>query len=298
MRFTISLSKRLGLFVLVSIFCFIVTSLLVGFVIGAFGMTTPSTRILAVVQDLFMFMLPALVTAMLITRLPATFLLLDKKPGRKLLVWGLLALLFAVPAMEVVINWNNQIQLPPSIEAQLRQSEMQAQQMIEIMLGGYNVGSLVMGLLLVGILAPLAEELFFRGCLQRLFTTGGMNAHLAIWLTAMIFSALHGQVYGFVPRMLLGAFFGYSALWSRSLWVPVVMHAVNNSLYVIGRYVGGESSEALLSDPTLPAADTLLLVASTLLSIVCLVFMYRQRVRQAPDAGEAGGGFCSVEKNV
>lgn len=296
MRFTISLPKRLGLFVLVAFLCFVITSLLIGFVIKIFGMTEPSTRILAVIQDLVLFMLPALVTAMLITRLPATFLMIDRRPELKLLMWGLLALVFSIPAMETIIAWNNQLQLPPALEEQLRQAEMQAQQMIEVMLGGHNVGSLVMGILLVGMLAPLAEELFFRGCLQRLFTTGGMNIHLAVWITAIIFSAMHGQVYGFVPRMLLGALFGYAAVWSRSLWVPVLMHALNNTLYVIGRYIGQANSSLSLPETTALTTGTLLIAAaSLLLTAACLVMMYRHRVRIAPAAGPE---FCSVEKNV
>ena len=264
MRFTISLPKRLGLFVLVAFLCFVITSLLIGFVIKIFGMTEPSTRILAVIQDLVLFMLPALVTAMLITRLPATFLMIDRRPELKLLMWGLLALVFSIPAMETIIAWNNQIQLPPALEEQLRQAEMQAQQMIEVMLGGHNVGSLVMGILLVGMLAPLAEELFFRGCLQRLFTTGGMNIHLAVW--------------------------------SRSLWVPVLMHALNNTLYVIGRYITQTNSSLSLPETTALTTGTLLIAAaSLLLTAACLVMMYRHRVRIAPAAGPE---FCSVEKNV
>ena len=296
MRFTISLPKRLGLFVLVAFLCFVITSLLIGFVIKIFGMTEPSTRILAVIQDLVLFMLPALVTAMLITRLPATFLMIDRRPELKLLMWGLLALVFSIPAMETIIAWNNQIQLPPALEEQLRQAEMQAQQMIEVMLGGHNVGSLVMGILLVGMLAPLAEELFFRGCLQRLFTTGGMNIHLAVWITAIIFSAMHGQVYGFVPRMLLGALFGYAAVWSRSLWVPVLMHALNNTLYVIGRYITQTNSSLSLPETTALTTGTLLIAAaSLLLTAACLLMMYRHCVRIAPAAGPE---FCSVKKNV
>ena len=280
MRFTISLPKRLGLFVLVAFLCFVITSLLIGFVIKIFGMTEPSTRILAVIQDLVLFMLPALVTAMLITRLPATFLMIDRRPELKLLMWGLLAMVFSIPAMEAIIAWNNQIQLPPALEEQLRQAEMQAQQMIEVMLGGHNVGSLVMGILLVGMLAPLAEELFFRGCLQRLFTTGGMNIHLAVWITAIIFSAMHGQVYGFVPRMLLGALFGYAAVWSRSLWVPVLMHALNNTLYVIGRYITQTNSSLSLPETTALTTGTLLIAAaSLLLTAACLLMMYRHRVK-------------------
>ncbi|MGM9852743.1 MAG: lysostaphin resistance A-like protein [Muribaculaceae bacterium] len=280
MRFTISLPKRLGLFVLVAFLCFVITSLLIGFVIRIFGMTEPSTRILAVIQDLVLFMLPALVTAMLITRLPATFLMLDRRPELKLLMWGLLALVFSIPAMETIIAWNNQIQLPPAIEESLRQAEMQAQHMIEVMLGGHNVGSLVMGILLVGMLAPLAEELFFRGCLQRLFTTGGMNVHLAVWLTAIIFSAMHGQVYGFVPRMLLGALFGYAAVWSHSLWVPVLMHALNNTLYVIGRFITRSDSSLSISDTSFTTGSLILAAASVLLTAACLAMMYRYRPQQ------------------
>ena len=285
MRFTISLPKRLGLFLLVTILCFVISSVLVGVVINVFGMTAPSTRILAVIQDLVLFMLPALVTAMLVTRLPATLLMLDRRPDGRMLMWGLLALVLAVPAMETLIAWNNAIQLPPAIEEQLRQSEMQAQKMIEVMLGGHSAGSLVMGILLVGMLAPLAEELFFRGCLQRLFTTGGMNGHVAVWLTAAIFSALHGQVYGFVPRMVLGALFGYAALWGRSLWVPVLMHALNNTLYVVARYVGQGSGEIAIAGDD--GGNLLMTAASALLTVVCVAMMYRCRVRPATTADAA-----------
>lgn len=60
-----------------------------------------------------------------------------------------------------------------------------------------------------------------------------MNPHGAIWLAAVIFSAVHMQFFGFVPRLILGAYFGYLLLWSRSLWLPVAAHALNNALAVV-----------------------------------------------------------------
>ncbi len=282
MRFSISLPKRLGLFALVTVLCYILTGVLVGIVTVAFGVTPPVLRILSVIQDIMLFMLPALITAMLITRLPATFLLLDRKPSLRMSLSGILLLAVSVPAMNSVIAWNEAIALPAAFEAPLRAAEEQARQMIETMLGGYDAGSLVMGLLLVGILAPLAEELFFRGCLLRLFTTGRMNTHVAIWLTAVIFSLLHGQVYGFVPRMLLGGIFGYAAVWSRSLWVPVLMHAFNNSTYVVSRYVTHGAEDII-------DGNLLVNLVSVLLAATVVRVMYRSRVTESDATREAKG---------
>jgi membrane protease YdiL (CAAX protease family) len=63
------------------------------------------------------------------------------------------------------------------------------------------------------------------------------NPHLAIWTTSIIFSAIHLQFFGFVPRILIGAFLGYLYYWSGNLWIPVIAHFINNGLQVIGLYL-------------------------------------------------------------
>ena len=109
---------------------------------------------------------------------------------------------------------------------------MQAQGAVEVLLGGTSYGDLIVGLLIVAVLAGFSEEIFFRGALQRLIMSGPLNHHLAIWLTAFIFSAFHMQFFGFFPRLVLGGYFGYLLYWSRSLWLPVIIHALNNGLVV------------------------------------------------------------------
>ena len=104
------------------------------------------------------------------------------------------------------------------------------------LMGTDTIGSIIMSILIIGLLAGFSEN-FFRGALQRLLSTAGRNIHVAVWLTAFIFSAVHMQFYGFVPRMLLGAMFGYMAVWSGSLWIAVIAHATNNSLVVIAQSV-------------------------------------------------------------
>lgn len=93
------------------------------------------------------------------------------------------------------------------------------------------IGVLV-GVCIIGILTGFSEELFFRGGLLGIMDRTQMSKDLAVWSVAVIFSFLHFQFFGFFPRLLMGAFFGYLFIWSRNLWVPIFGHVLNNSLVV------------------------------------------------------------------
>ena len=94
-------------------------------------------------------------------------------------------------------------------------------------------------------MAGLSEEIFFRGFIQRLFIENKLNHHLAIWFTAILFSAIHLQFFGFVPRVLLGAVLGYLYFYSGNLWLSIIAHTVNNGFAVVMAYITG----SLESDP-------------------------------------------------
>ena len=91
-------------------------------------------------------------------------------------------------------------------------------------------------ILVIGVLTGIGEEFFFRGALQRGLAWCGINPHTAIWTAAIIFSAVHFQFYGFVPRVLLGALFGYLYRWNGNIWVNAFAHALNNSLVIISTW--------------------------------------------------------------
>jgi len=78
--------------------------------------------------------------------------------------------------------------------------------------------------------------LYFRGAVQRVIQPW-KGIQVSIWITAIIFSTIHFQFYGFVPRMLMGAFFGYLLFWSKNLWFPVIAHFTNNAIAVIFYYL-------------------------------------------------------------
>jgi len=95
------------------------------------------------------------------------------------------------------------------------------------------------GLLVIAVIPALGEEVLFRGVLQNIFqkSFGHTQPHAAIWLAAFVFSAIHLQFYGLVPRMLLGALFGYLYVWSGNLWYPIVAHFANNSITLLAIFL-------------------------------------------------------------
>lgn len=236
------------------------------------------TRIATVIQDVLMLVVPAVATAMLVTRRPAQLLAVDTTPPATYYLAAVAGLIFASPLMSAIIEWNTSLHLPASmqaLEASLRAMEERAGGAVEFMLGPATAGNLVVSLLLVGVLAGVSEELFFRGALQRLIASTGMSAAGAVWVTALVFSAVHMQPFGLVPRLLLGAYLGYLLVWSGSVWVPVTEHTLNNSLYVVMRYATGSGESEYGS------GSPVVLIASAVLTGAMLVWMYRNRNKKS-----------------
>lgn len=232
-----------GVFFIMLVLLSVVSSLLIGD-----GFTAKGMRIFAIVQDLLVFILPAVVAAFVATRLPASLLTVNVRPRLFPIVMAIIVMLTSLPAMELLIEWNNNLHLPESmsgLEESLRNMEDSASTGISALSGGNTVGDLIMGILIIGILTGIAEELFFRGALQNLFMTmPKVKKHFAIWAAAFIFSFMHFQFFGFVPRLLLGAYFGYLIWWTGSVWVPVIAHAFNNSLVVLLSWIAARSGVA------------------------------------------------------
>ncbi|WP_460636020.1 lysostaphin resistance A-like protein [Larkinella harenae] len=151
---------------------------------------------------------------------------------------GLVALLTIafMPFNGLIIEWNQQLELPEALrglEEWMRQKEDQMSELTMFLTNFTSPLDLAIAIVVIAILPGIGEEVLFRGLLQRKLAQWTGNAHVAIWLAALIFSAIHVQFYGFVPRALLGALFGYLYAWSGNLWVPILAHAVNNGFTVL-----------------------------------------------------------------
>jgi len=232
------------------------------------------TRIATVLQDLLMLVVPAVATAVLVTRRPARLLAVDTTPGPAVYAAAIGALLAATPVMSAIIEWNASLHLPASMagaEAALRAMEQRAGAAVEFMLGPNTPGNLAVSLLLVAVLAGLSEELFFRGALQRILSSTRLSPVAALWVAALVFSAVHMQPFGLVPRLLLGAYFGYLLLWTGSVWVPVAVHTTNNALYVLLRYFTGSG------ESDYGTGSPVVLAVSLALTAALLIFLSRHR---------------------
>ncbi|EKB50140.1 CPBP family intramembrane glutamic endopeptidase [Cecembia lonarensis] len=141
----------------------------------------------------------------------------------------------------LIIDWNAGIKLPEqlgSLENYLRNAEDQRMVMTKFLTDFESPIEFLVGLVVIGLLAGIGEEVLFRGVLQPKMQLYTGNIHVAVWLTAFIFSAIHMQFYGLFPRMLLGAIFGYLYFYSGSLLYPIIAHILNNSLTITLVYLG------------------------------------------------------------
>ena len=277
----LTLRQRFIFFICIAIIGLLISGVCGGLILSKFPDSTAAMRIAAVIQSLFQLILPAIVTAMIVTRRPASFLAVDRKINLPIALLALAGLIAATPAMNLIISLNQSLSLPESlssIENALRSMEDNAARSISLLQGDHTVGNLIMNILIIGVLAGFGEELFFRGTFMRLMTTGRINPHVAIWTVAIVFSAMHLQFFGFVPRTLLGAYFGYLLYWSRSLWIPIITHAANNIIYVCWQWVYEPSGKDAPIDTIGPDGNWIAVIISFILTVAIIAVIRNRRV--------------------
>lgn len=210
------------------------TSLLSEWGADLFGRDSREALLLtSAMQSLLSFILPAWICYRLMKPDPLRSLGLKRSFSGAWILLTVAAMAAAVPALNEIIHLNESIRFSPAVDALFSQWEEQAQTMTDVMLSTDSVGGLIAGILIIGILTGFGEEIFFRGALQPMLVGKGVSASGAVWIAAIVFSIMHFQPYGFIPRVLLGAFFGYLYLWSGSIWLPATAHALNNSMVVL-----------------------------------------------------------------
>lgn len=184
----------------------------------------------------------------------------------------------------LLVYWNAQLVLPESmagIESWMKEMETQLMELTKFLTDFQSIPELLTGILVIGVFAGIGEEMFFRGVIQPKMKHYTNSAHWGIWLTAIIFSAIHIQFYGFLPRVFLGALFGYMYLYSGSLLYPILAHIFNNTLTVIVIYMSNQG----MIDFDLESTDAVSYPAAILGLLVLMVgFFYFKKINQPKDA--------------
>lgn len=164
------------------------------------------------------------------------FLGLTQKSKKRLYVIASFALFSILPVVNITAIWNEQLTLPASlqaIETLMRQMEDAANEATLTMLSPNGIFGWIAVVFVVAFLAALGEELLFRGGIQKGIEKKTGNLHLAVWCSALLFSFIHFQFYGFVPRLILGVVLGYFYAYSGSLRISIWAHFLNNFMSIV-----------------------------------------------------------------
>ena len=196
---------------------------------------------------------------------------------------GLIALFFALaalPMISMLAEWNKGMELPSflaSMEAMMRDMEEASKVLTERFLNTTSVGMMFVNLFVMAFLPALCEEMMFRGWMQRVLGKS-VNYHTAVWVSAFVFSAIHFQFYGFVPRMVIGAALGYLYYYTGSLWAPILAHFVNNAVAVVTAFLSYNGYTAIDFDSIGTGNTWYLSIASIAVCIALMSRLQRKRV--------------------
>ena len=185
---------------------------------------------------------------------------------------------FVLPLSSVLVEWNQMIVLPDFLsgfEQWARDSEKEIAALTRVITHFSTLPNFLVGILIIGVLAAVGEELTFRGVLQPLFIHLFRNKHLGVLITAFIFGAIHMQFFSFLPRFVLGVLFGYIYVYSQNLWVPIFGHFVNNSLSLFFVYRYGMDKADVPIDVLDQSSWVLFLFSG---SVIGIVFFFLKRL--------------------
>jgi membrane protease YdiL (CAAX protease family) len=197
-------------------------------------------KFIQIVESIAIFVIPAFILAYFFQGKTNEYLMINRTASFNTYLYASLTILLLIPLINFVGEINSHLKLPESfagLEEWMRSSENTAKELTEKFLKADGMPGLLFNIFMVAVLPAIGEELLFRGVIQRIFINWTNNYHWGIWIAAIIFSGFHLQFYGFLPRLMLGAMFGYFLVWTGSMWVPILAHFVNNTMGVIGFYL-------------------------------------------------------------
>ena len=260
--------------------------LFAGLIVTSFVTIGQSVSIISVAQNVLVFIAPAAAFAYLVYSAPWRFLRLDKAPALKDILLVVIVMAVSLPAMNYLVEMNKLMHLPQwmsGVEEWMRECEDAAQELTNSLLTTTSFLEMLWLVLIVGVITGIGEEMFFRGAFLGTFLQKPVNKHVSIIFVAFVFSAFHMQFFGFLPRLLLGIWFGYLVVWTRSLWVPIIAHALNNSLVVVTTYlaniqaIGPNSLDSIgmPQEGQFPVMATASAIATAI--VICIFAKCRQR---------------------
>lgn len=236
---SVSITSFIGMLVAIPFWEFSFHDLLDGTFTENISGLTNFNKYLQSISHLGLFIIPAFIFAWLVQRNFFKYFRFNNKPDLRQVFLGICVIFASLPLINFLVEINMELSLPPylkSVEIWMINAEEAAMELTEEFLSVKTPKGLIINIIVIAVIPAIGEELIFRGVLLRTLKQWTNNSHIAVWISAILFSAMHIQFFGFLPRLFLGVLFGYLVVYSGSLWIAMIAHFVNNAAAVIAYY--------------------------------------------------------------
>ncbi len=234
-------------------------------------------KYLQFVSHIGLFIVPSLAFAWLVKGNIVEYFRFNKKADLRQMFLGVCIVFASLPLINLLVEINMQLSLPSylqSLEEWMISAEETAMELTEKFLNVETPAGLITNIFIIAIVPAIGEELIFRGVLMRTLKQWTKSSHLAVWISAIIFSAMHIQFFGFLPRLFLGVLFGYLVVYSGSLWIAILVHFVNNAAAVIAYYYYHNKMSKIQLDEIGTGESGVYFVLVSVLLVSLLMFAY------------------------
>jgi len=239
-------------------------------------------KIIQVFSDIGLFVIPALVLPLIIFQQgPVSFMGIRKHTSILIFLIAVCMALSIQPVVSATAILNQHLVLPhfmSGLEQQMQSLEKKNEALMETFLKMHGPFDFFINTLIIAVLPAIAEELFFRGFLQKTLQLRIKSGGTAVIVTAFIFSFIHLEFYGFLPRFILGILLGYAYLWSGDIKVPILIHFTNNFMDLCLSYFTSQGSKANGNENSFDTAQ-LVLCFMSLFVLAILAYVFKMKAK-------------------
>jgi hypothetical protein len=228
-------------------------------------------RLSQALQFFGFFVIPVALFAYFSDPRPGQYLGLRQPTKKRYWAFAILVMIIAIPLVQYTGFLNRQISFGPEMQRWIQTQEDQANRIIGYLLKNRAPKELILNLIFIALMAGIGEELFFRGVLQRMFIRWFRNPWAGIVVTALLFSAIHMQFLGFIPRFLMGVLLGAIYWYSGSMWVAIAAHFVYDAFIIVLVYF-----QPRLTDPKAEIIDPANIAVTALVSAALVAVLLWQ----------------------
>lgn len=233
-------------------------------------------RLMQFITTLFLFFFPPVVYAWICHAKPFKHLGFSSSINLKQVVLVVLIMLACLPVVGALQELTEMLPWSKETLQKFKIAEETYNKQVAVMARMDNFSDYIVSVFIIALLPAVFEEVLFRGALQNLFSRWFKMPIVAIVVTSIIFSAVHGSYLGFLSRFALGFVLGWMYYRTSNIWLNIIGHFFNNALAITVLYAVSKPGQPI--DPSKIDDRFPLWVGAVGLIALIAVFKYFDKV--------------------